>query len=103
VNGNDSDERQRFTACHEAAHIELGLPSEHAELPWWSYAKRSPNEILCDAFAAKLLMPYKLFKPLVDKAEISRHRPRQESDKSSRRSNDGTGGGTPHCIRKPPL
>lgn len=71
VNGNDSDERQRFTACHEAAHIELGLPSEHAELPWWSYAKRSPNEILCDVFAAELLLPYKLFKPLVDKSDIS--------------------------------
>lgn len=71
VNGNDTEERQRFTACHEAAHIELGLPSEHAELPWWSYAKRSPNEILCDAFAAELLLPYKLFKPLVDKADIS--------------------------------
>jgi hypothetical protein len=36
VNGNDSEERQRFTACHEAAHIKLGLPSEHCELPWWS-------------------------------------------------------------------
>jgi hypothetical protein len=71
VNGNDSDERQRFTACHEAAHIDLGLPSEHAELPWWSYAKRSPNEILCDVYAAELLLPYKLFKPLVDKSDIS--------------------------------
>lgn len=70
VNGNDSEERQRFTACHEAAHIALGLPSEHGDLPWWSYAKRSPNEILCDLFAAELLLPYKLFKPLVDKADI---------------------------------
>lgn len=70
VNGNDSDEHQRFTACHEAAHIELGLPSEHAELPWWSYAKRSPNEILCDVFAAELLLPYKLFKPLVNRSDI---------------------------------
>jgi len=71
VNSNDSDERQRFTACHEAAHIYLELPSEHAELPWWSYAKRSPNEIACDVFASELLLPYKLFKPLVDKSEIS--------------------------------
>src|SRR4029077_8302509 len=61
VNGNDSEERQRFTACHEAAHIDLDLPSEHAELPWWSYAKRSPNEILCDVYAAELLLPSKLF------------------------------------------
>ena len=71
VNGNDSEERQRFTACHEAAHVALELPSEHAELPWWSYAKRSPNEIFCDVFAAELLLPYKLFKPLVDKSDIS--------------------------------
>jgi Zn-dependent peptidase ImmA (M78 family) len=71
VNGKDSEERQRFTACHEAAHIALGLPSEHVELPWWSYAKRSPNEIACDVFAAELLLPYKLFKPLVDKSDIS--------------------------------
>jgi hypothetical protein len=71
VNGNDSEERQRFTACHEVAHIELGLPSDHAALPWWSYARRSPNEIFCDVFAAELLLPYKLFKPLVDKADIS--------------------------------
>ncbi len=71
VNGNDSNERQRFTACHEAAHIDLGLPSEHAELPWWSYARRSPDEILCDVFAAELLLPYKLLKPRVDKSCIS--------------------------------
>src|SRR5262249_7299949 len=29
------------------------------------------NEIFCDVFAAELLLPYKLFKPLVDKADIS--------------------------------
>src|SRR5580698_4123752 len=40
VNGKDSEERRRFTACHEAAHIRLGLPSEHAESSWWSYDKR---------------------------------------------------------------
>jgi Zn-dependent peptidase ImmA (M78 family) len=71
VNANDSEERQRFTACHEAAHMDLGLPSEHTELPWWSYARRSPNEILCDVYAAELLLPYKLFKPLVGKSDIS--------------------------------
>jgi uncharacterized protein DUF955 len=71
VNGKDSEERQRFTACHEAAHIDLGLPSEHAGILSWSYAKRLPNEILCDVFAAELLLPYKLFKPLVDKSDIS--------------------------------
>lgn len=71
VNANDDEERRRFTICHEVAHIVLGLPSEHKQLPWWSYAKRSPNEIWCDVFAAELLLPYKLFKPLAEKLEIS--------------------------------
>ena len=71
VNAKDREERQRFTACHELAHIVLGLPSEHKELPWWSYAKRSPNEIFCDVFAAELFLPYKLFEPLVEKVDIS--------------------------------
>jgi len=71
VNGRDSDERQNFTACHEIAHIVLGLPSDHQATPWWSYAKRSSNEIWCDVFAAELLLPYKLFKPLVEKSDIS--------------------------------
>ncbi len=71
INGKDSDERQNFTACHEIAHIVLGLPSDHEAMPWWSYAKRSPNEIACDVFAAELLLPYKLFKPRVYKSDIS--------------------------------
>ncbi len=71
VNGNHRAERQRFTVCHELAHIILGLPSEHGSGPSWSYARRSPNEILCDVFAAELLLPYKLFKPLVDKSDYS--------------------------------
>jgi hypothetical protein len=71
VNANDREERWRFTACHELAHIALGLPSEHTALPWWSYAKRSPNEIFCDVFAAELLLPYKLFKPLEEKVDIN--------------------------------
>lgn len=71
VNGNDSEERWRFTACHEAGHIALKLPSEHTHGPWWSYAKRPLNEIYCDVFASELLLPYNLFKPLVDKSELS--------------------------------
>ena len=71
VNGNDREERWRFTACHEAAHIDLKLPSEHTHGPWWSYAKRPLNEIFCDVFASELLLPYNLFKPLVDKSELS--------------------------------
>lgn len=58
VNSAETDERQRFTICHEVAHIFLKLESSHDEVPSWSYAKRHPNEIACDAFAAELLMPY---------------------------------------------
>jgi Zn-dependent peptidase ImmA (M78 family) len=71
VNENDDETRRRFTVCHEIAHRVLGLPSEHSGIASWSYAKRSPNEILCDVFAAELLLPYKLFKPLVEKSNIS--------------------------------
>ncbi|SKA28836.1 protein of unknown function [Enhydrobacter aerosaccus] len=70
VNSNDRPERQRFTICHEIAHIVLGLPSEHEQLPWWSYARRPFNEILCDVFAAELLLPYGPFKRFVDKADL---------------------------------
>jgi hypothetical protein len=71
VNANDRLERQRFTVCHELAHIVLGLPSDHKALPWWSYAKRPPDEIYCDVFAAELLLPYRLFKPVAEKELIS--------------------------------
>lgn len=70
VNAGDRPERQNFTICHELAHIVLGLPSEHGDGPWWSYAKRSPNEIACDVFAAELLLPYHVFKPIVEKADF---------------------------------
>lgn len=58
VNSLETPERQRFTVCHEIAHIVLRLPSSHDEVPSWAYAKRHPNEIACDTFAAELLMPY---------------------------------------------
>jgi hypothetical protein len=70
VNANDRLERQRFTVCHELAHIVLRLPSDH-KAAWWSYAKRPPDEICCDVFAAELLLPYRLFKPVADKEPIS--------------------------------
>jgi hypothetical protein len=70
INANDRLERQRFTVCHELAHIVLGILSDHTSLPWWSYAKRPLNEICCDVFAAELLLPYRLFKPLAEKLEI---------------------------------
>jgi hypothetical protein len=70
VNANDLPERQRFTVCHELAHIVLRLPSEHQEAPSWSHVKRSANEICCDIFAAELLLPAALVQPLVARAEI---------------------------------
>ena len=70
VNENDREERRRFTACHEVAHIVLGLPSDHTSMLWWSYARRPQNEILCDVFAAELLLPYRLFEPLVREEQI---------------------------------
>jgi len=70
VNANDRPERQRFTVCHELAHIVLRLASDHKTLPWWSYAKRPPAEVWCDVFAAELLLPYRLFKPVAEEALI---------------------------------
>jgi Zn-dependent peptidase ImmA (M78 family) len=70
VNGNDGTERQNYTICHEIAHKVLALPTEHESGPWWSYAKRSPNEIACDTFAAELLLPYHVFKPLAELTEF---------------------------------
>ena len=71
VNSLETDERRRFTVCHEVAHIVLDLPSSHDEVPSWSYAKRDTNEILCDAFAAELLMPYQMWKAQAPKDEPS--------------------------------
>ncbi len=71
VNSLETDERQRFTVCHEIAHIVLGLESSHDEVPSWSYAKRHPNEIACDTFAAELLMPYQQWLSAVPKEEPS--------------------------------
>lgn len=71
VNSLETDERQRFTICHEIAHIVLELTSSHEEVPSWSYAKRHPNEIACDTFAAELLMPYRQWLSLVPKEEPS--------------------------------
>jgi IrrE N-terminal-like domain len=69
VNGNDSLERQRFTICHEIGHIALKLPSSHTGMPAWSY-KRPVEEMLCDRFAAHLLLPEHLFQPAAEAATI---------------------------------
>jgi hypothetical protein len=63
VNSRDPIERQRFTALHEIAHIVLNLPSKHGDdtdsTSLFSYARRPPEEILCDIFAAECLLPLK--------------------------------------------
>jgi len=71
VNSNESLERQRFTTCHEIAHIILGLPSAHGELPSWSFAKRDLNEVWCDIFASELLMPYQQFQQRIPEGDPS--------------------------------
>lgn len=71
VNTREPLERQRFTICHEIAHIVLDLPSSHEGVPSWSYAKRHPNEVACDWFAAELLMPYKEWLAALPKGEPS--------------------------------
>ncbi len=71
INARESEERKRFTICHEIAHIVLGLPSSHSELPSWSYAKRDFNETLCDMFATELLMPYASFREKIPSEEPS--------------------------------
>lgn len=71
VNSLETEERQRYTICHEIAHILLELPSSHEEVPPWAYAKRDPNEIACDTFAAELLMPYRQWLTAVPNEEPS--------------------------------
>lgn len=71
VNSLEPLARRRFTICHEVAHIKLGLASSHEEVPAWGFAKRHPNEVACDVFAAELLMPYTLWRQLVPNTEPS--------------------------------
>lgn len=61
VNSNETPERQRFTICHELGHKVLGLDSNHQQIPAWGYVKRDTAEVMCDIFAAELLMPHDQF------------------------------------------
>jgi Zn-dependent peptidase ImmA (M78 family) len=69
INANDRAERQRFTACHEVAHLVLGLATEHGDREG-PFPGRSPNEILCDVFAAELLLPSHLARPIVEDSDL---------------------------------
>ena len=76
VNGNHSEERQRFTVLHEIAHIVLGLPSQHHGATLKTgvllrYGRRPDEEVLCDVFAAECLLPYDPFAKQVADTEIS--------------------------------
>ena len=76
VNGNHSEERQRFTVLHEIAHIVLGLPSQHHGATLKTdvllrYGRRPEEEVLCDVFAAECLLPYDLFARQVVDRNIS--------------------------------
>jgi len=71
VNSTESPARQRFTICHEVAHLALELGSSHEEVPSWSFAKRDASEIACDTFAAELLMPYQKWLQAVPPGEPS--------------------------------
>lgn len=70
VNCAHNARRQRFSVCHEIGHVVLEIASDHSS-PSWSYARRPPGEVACDVFAAELLLPYKLFKPRVDEADMA--------------------------------
>ncbi len=69
VNCAHNSRRQRFSVCHEVAHVVLEITSDHSS-PSWSYSRRPPGELACDVFAAELLLPYKMFKPRVDAADM---------------------------------
>jgi Zn-dependent peptidase ImmA (M78 family) len=75
VNGNDSPERIRFTVLHEIAHIVLDLPSVHEGTvtsgDLYSYARRPPEEVVCDTFAAECLLPYEFLRADISDASAS--------------------------------
>lgn len=71
INSLENEERQRFTVCHEIAHIVLKLESSHEEVPSYAIAKRHQNEVHCDTFAAELLMPYKQWLSSIPSGEPS--------------------------------
>ena len=76
VNGNHSEERQRFTVLHEIGHIVLALPSQHhggmlKTGALLRYARRPEEEVLCDVFAAECLLPHEPFAEQVADSDIS--------------------------------
>lgn len=70
VNARHSEKRKRFTICHEIGHIVLDLLSDHGGSAG-TYERRPLNEVCCDVFAAELLLPVQLFKPVLDDMILS--------------------------------
>ena len=75
VNGNHTEERQRFTVLHEIGHIILELPSKHQNgsiktTDLISYRQRPEEEILCDIFAVECLLPHDFFKKDLEDVDI---------------------------------
>jgi hypothetical protein len=71
INAADLIERQRFTVGHELAHLILGLPTEHGDSTSSDgFVRRSLNEILCDVFAAEILLPFSLLKARVEDTDL---------------------------------
>ncbi len=74
VNARHSPKRQRFTVLHELGHIFLQIPSLHSDQTrtrdLFSYRGRPINEVLCDVFAAELLLPEPVFRKDVNRAEM---------------------------------
>lgn len=71
VNHDESEERKRFSICHEIAHIVLGLPTVHGDKPIWTAVKRHPNEVMCDWFASEILMPFNAFEKRIPSGDPS--------------------------------
>lgn len=62
LNGNESVERQRFSAAHEFAHIVLFKNS--AKTVFCSTKGRGWDEDICDQFAGDILMPEAMVREL---------------------------------------
>jgi Zn-dependent peptidase ImmA (M78 family) len=75
VNGGHSPERQRFTILHEVGHIVLGVVSSHSiktkTRDLVSYRKKPKEEIICDVFAAEMLLPEPFFRKDVANATVA--------------------------------
>lgn len=61
VRASDSEERRRFTVCHEVCHTFMPgfrqTPRTRADLDVECFDRRDPEEYLCDLGAAELLLP----------------------------------------------